>query len=107
MAHVGHTGDRRQSAEHRPGSLSQLAFSWVTPLISLGARRQLQHEDLNNLPPHLQTQHCRSLMWQQWHRVRAPLTHQDGHTKKKTALVANLETQHCHSSCDSSASSGL
>ncbi len=59
--------------EQGPGSLSQLAFSWVTPLISLGSRRQLQHEDLTHLPPHLRTQHCRGLMWQQWHRVRALL----------------------------------
>ena len=39
----------------------------MTPLISLGARRQLQHGDLLALPSELQTDHCRKLMWQQWH----------------------------------------
>ena len=51
----------------RPPALSQLGFSWVTPLISLGARRQLQHGDLLALPPELQTEHCQKLMWRQWH----------------------------------------
>ena len=50
-----------------PSAVSQLGFSWVTPLISLGARRQLQHGDLLALPPELQTEHCRKLMWHQWH----------------------------------------
>ena len=54
-------------AASSPSTVSQLGFSWVTPLISLGARRQLKDGDLLALPPELQTEHCRKLMWQQWH----------------------------------------
>ena len=61
------TGGRGETAAVSPSALSQLGFSWVTPLISLGARRQLQHGDLLALPLELQTEHCRQLMWQQWH----------------------------------------
>ena len=49
--------------------MSQLAFSWVTPLISLGSRQQLQHEDMLPLPSALEPQHCRRMMWQQWHQA--------------------------------------
>ena len=63
------SGAREEAQETSPSSLSQLAFSWVTPLISLGSRRQLQHEDLMALPMQLEPRHCRSLMWQQWHQV--------------------------------------
>ena len=60
-------GGRGVATASSPSAVSQLGFSWVTPLISLGARRQLQHGDLLALPPELQTEHCRKLMWHQWH----------------------------------------
>ena len=65
-------GAEEEAAESIPSSLSQLAFSWVTPLISLGSRRQLQHEDMLALPAALEPQHCRRLMWQQWHQACCP-----------------------------------
>lgn len=65
----GVSGAREEAAERNPSPLSQLAFSWVTPLILLGSRRQLQHDDMLALPAALEPQHCRRLMWQQWHQA--------------------------------------
>lgn len=48
---------------------SQLAFAWVTPLMSLGSRRRLQHDDLLDLPPELHPAECRRVMWGQWKQV--------------------------------------
>jgi hypothetical protein len=48
---------------------SQLVFAWVSPLMSLGSRRQLQHDDLLDLPPELQPAECRRVLWTTWKRV--------------------------------------
>lgn len=47
----------------------QLAFTWVSPLMSLGSRRQLQHDDLLELPPELQPTECRRVLWAKWKQV--------------------------------------
>ena len=49
--------------------LSSLSFSWVNPLMRLGARRQLQPADLLLLDPLLEPAACADLLWLQWCKV--------------------------------------
>jgi hypothetical protein len=56
-----------------PAFWSGLTFSWATPLLALGSRRQLQQEDLYALPADLQPSACGRLLWRKWEEVR-PVT---------------------------------
>eukprot|EP00850_Spirogloea_muscicola_P000055 SM000001S04457 [mRNA] locus=s1:278991:289139:+ [translate_table: standard] len=45
---------------------SQLTFSWVDPLLALGAERQLEFADLFELPETMQPQACGDRLWCLW-----------------------------------------
>ncbi|BDA43676.1 probable multidrug resistance-associated protein 7 [Coccomyxa sp. Obi] len=55
-----------EEGQDRPSWASQLAFAWVTPLMSVGSHRRLEQEDLLDLPPELQPAECRRIMWANW-----------------------------------------
>ncbi|GJP54811.1 hypothetical protein CLOM_g13850 [Closterium sp. NIES-68] len=50
---------------------SNLTFSWVNPLVALGAQRQLSPRDLLPLPPDVEPQVCGQLLWSRWEEERA------------------------------------
>ena len=59
------------AGEGRPRLASQLAFAWVTPLMSLGSQRRVEQGDMLDLPPELQPAECRRVLWASWKQVRA------------------------------------
>lgn len=44
----------------------RLGLCWVTPLVALGARRQLCAADLFELPAELQPGACAAVLWREW-----------------------------------------
>ncbi|CAI5473020.1 unnamed protein product [Closterium sp. Yama58-4] len=50
---------------------SNLTFSWVNPLVALGARRQLSPGDLLPLPADVEPRVCGLLLWTKWEEERA------------------------------------
>ena len=45
---------------------ARLGLCWVTPLVALGARRQLCAADLFELPAELQPGACAAVLWREW-----------------------------------------
>ncbi|CAI7775816.1 unnamed protein product [Closterium sp. NIES-54] len=50
---------------------SNVTFSWVNPLVALGARRQLSPGDLLPLPADVEPRVCGQLLWTKWEEERA------------------------------------
>ncbi|KAK9825002.1 hypothetical protein WJX81_008465 [Elliptochloris bilobata] len=48
----------------------RLGMGWVTPLVALGARRQLCASDLFQLPADLQPDACAAVLWREWTQER-------------------------------------
>lgn len=49
----------------------RLSFSWASPLLAMGRRRQLDLRVLYDLPPELQPAACGRLLWRAWEAVSA------------------------------------
>ncbi|GFR50512.1 hypothetical protein Agub_g12778, partial [Astrephomene gubernaculifera] len=63
------TGDapgREQIWTAGHGAWSSCWFSWVTPLMQTGSRRQLQSDDLLQLDPSLEPERCGRTLWLNW-----------------------------------------
>jgi hypothetical protein len=44
-------------------------FTWVSPLISYGARHELHYSDLLKLPADAEPTACVGLLWRNWQQV--------------------------------------
>lgn len=47
-----------------------MSFKWVNPLMALGNQRQLNHEDLFDVPKDLDTKMCCGRLWRCWEEER-------------------------------------
>jgi hypothetical protein len=47
-----------------------VSFKWVNPLMALGNQRQLNHEDLFDVPKDLDTKMCCGRLWRCWEEER-------------------------------------